>query len=103
MAAESLTDKTLLDILSKLEPGDNLDQSLRQLLVKKVRNDLTKYHLIDQGFQKAYRMDFLPFKTSEQMVRPSFRVEQDYFDWEMAVTMIDELEDTLQVLQRAAG
>jgi len=31
-------------------------------------------------------MDFSTFKASELMKKPAFKVEQNYFDWEMAIT-----------------
>lgn len=99
MAARVVTDNNLLDILSRLEPDEDLDGSLRKLLIKKVRTDLIKYRLIDQRFRKEYGMDFSTFKASELMKKPAFKVEQNYFDWEMAITMIEDLEETLKVLQ----
>ena len=99
MAPESVTDVTLLDVLSKVEPGEDIDESLRKLLIGKVRNDLIKYRLMDQGFQKEYSTGFLDFKSSDCMKQPSFKVEQDYFDWELAITMADDLEDSLKALQ----
>jgi len=99
MAARVVTDNNLLDILSRLEPDEDLDGSLRKLLTKKVRTDLIKYRLIDQRFRKEYGMDFSAFKASELMKKPVFKVEQNYFDWEMAITMIEDLEETLKVLQ----
>ena len=103
MAAGSVTDSTLLDILARLEPGDDLDRSLRKLLTEKARHDLMKYRLIDQRFHRDYGMAFLAFKASDRMKQPTSSTEQDYFDWEMAVTMIDELEDTLRILQETTA
>jgi hypothetical protein len=103
MASNSVTDTALLDILSKLEPGQDVDESLRKLLLAKARNDLIKHRLMDQGFRKEYGTDFFTFKSSDRMKQPSFKVEQDYFDWELAVTMIDDLEDMLKVLQGVAA
>ena len=100
MSVKSVTDPTLLDILSRLEPEADCNRSLGKLLIKKVRNDLIKYRLIDQRFQKEYGMDFSTFRVSDWMKKPSSQVEQEYFDWEMAVTMIDELEEMLKALQR---
>jgi len=99
MTTKSVNNATLLEVLAKLEPGEDLDESLRKLLLEKARNSLLKYRLVDQGFQKEYGQDFFSFKASDRMVRPSFKVEQDYCDWELAVTMIEELETALKLLQ----
>lgn len=98
MTTKSVTNATLLEVLVKLEPGEDLDESLRKLLLEKARNILIRYRLVDQGFQKEYGEGFFRFKVSDRMARPSFKVEQDYCDWELAVTMIEELEDTLKLL-----
>lgn len=103
MTTKSVTDATLLEVLAKLEPGEDLDESLRKLLLERARNKLLKYRLMDQGFQKEYGQDFFSFKGSGNMARSSFKVEQDYCDWELAVTMIEELEIALKLLQRDAG
>jgi hypothetical protein len=68
-----------------------------------VRSDLMKYRLINQRFQKEYGIDFSAFRTSNWMEQPSSKVEQDYFDWEMAVTMVEELEDMLKMLHQATA
>lgn len=99
MTTQPVTDATLLELLSKLEPGGNVDDSLRKLLLAKARSGLVKYRLLDQEFHREYGTDFVSFKSSERMKQPSSRVEQDYFDWELAVTMIDELENVLRILQ----
>lgn len=103
MGTRVVTDHNLLDILSKLEPDEDLDGSLRKLLIKKARTDLIKYWLIDQRFRKEYGMDFSTFKASEPMKKPVFKVEQNYFDWEMAVTMIEDLDETLKVLKEPSA
>ena len=99
MATEQTINTQLLDILSRLEPGDNLDESLRKLLIQKVRRDLTKYRVLMQRFENEYGMDFFSFKDSDFMKMPSEKTEQDYFDWEMAVTLCDEREETLGLLK----
>ena len=103
MATGTVTDGSLLDILAKLEPGDSLEESLRELLTRKARTELARYRLVDQKLQKAYGVEFSEFKNFESMNRPSSRTEQDYFDWEMAFTMIDELEGTLKTLRGENG
>ncbi len=79
------------------------DESLRELLMKKARTELARYRLVDQAYESKYGVEFAAFRSSESMSRPSSRTEQDYFDWEMAVTMIDELEDTLKTLEGVAA
>lgn len=58
MTTKSVTNATLLEVLAKLEPGEDLDESLRKLLLEKARKSLLKYRLADQGFQKEYGEGF---------------------------------------------
>jgi hypothetical protein len=98
MIAKSGVTKDLLESLSHLEPANDVDESLRKLLMAKARNDLLKYEVITRGFQRKYKTDFESFRTSDLMKEPSFEVEQDYFDWELAVTRMDEVRKQLDKL-----
>jgi hypothetical protein len=98
MIAKSSVTKDLLDSLSHLEPANNVDESLRRLLMGKAKNDLLKYEVVCRGFQKKYKMDFEAFRTSDLMKEPPHEVEQDYFDWELAITRIDEVKRQLDKL-----
>ncbi|MEW6667544.1 MAG: hypothetical protein AB1512_20245 [Thermodesulfobacteriota bacterium] len=98
MIAKSGLNKALLESLSHLEPADDADESLRKLLMAKARSDLLKYEVISRGFQKKYNLDFDAFRTSDLMKEPPPEVEQDYFDWELAVTRMDEVRNQLAKL-----
>jgi hypothetical protein len=98
MIAKSGVTKDLLDSLSRLEPANDVDESLRRLLMRKARNDLLKYEVISRGFQKKYKMDFESFRKSDLMKEPPSEVEQDYFDWELAITRMDEVKSQLDRL-----
>jgi len=103
METLTITDGTLIDSMRKLEPAPSIKQSLRRLLVSRSRSELIKYTLINRGFERQYKMDFHTFRISEQMKEPSFEVEQDYFDWELAVTKIAEMEEELERLEEISG
>jgi hypothetical protein len=98
MIGKSSVTKDLLDSLSHLEPANNVDESLRRLLMGKARNDLLKYEVVCRGFQKKYKMDFETFRASALMKEPPNEVEQDYFDWELAITRMDEVKSELDKL-----
>jgi hypothetical protein len=98
MIGKSSVTKDLLDSLSHLEPANNVDESLRRLLMGKARNDLLKYEVVCRSFQKKYKMDFETFRTSALMKEPPNEVEQDYFDWELAITRMDEVKSELDKL-----
>lgn len=66
-------------------------------------NDLLKYEVVSRGFQKKYEMDFETFRTSDLMKEPPHEVEQDYFDWELAITRMDEVKSELDKLAAMNG
>ena len=99
MISKSTTSKELLESLSRLEPAKDTDESLRKLLVAKARSDLIKYEVMVKNFSKKYSMDFYEFKESKLMQEPPFEVEQDYFDWELAITRLDEIREELGKLE----
>ena len=43
-------------------------------------------------FKAKYGQDFETFRHKVLRSEPTFEVEQDYFDWEMAVTGIADME-----------
>jgi hypothetical protein len=75
-----------------------VDESLRRPLMRKARNDLLKYEVISRGIRKKYKMDFESFMKSDLMKEPPSEVEQDYFDWELAITRMDEVKSQLDRL-----
>lgn len=88
-------DKRIWDTIEHLEPSDNINLSLGRLLKHRIEHDLAIYEQMDLNLSSHYSMSFDEFTSSELMVEPSFSVEQDYFDWELAVTMIKELRKDL--------
>ncbi|MEW6665754.1 MAG: hypothetical protein AB1512_11115 [Thermodesulfobacteriota bacterium] len=98
MTANAGLRKALLESLTHLEPADDVDESLRKLLMAKARSDLLKYEVMCRAFEKKYKMDFDAFRTSDFMKEPPSEVEQDYFDWELAVTRMGEVKSQLAKL-----
>ncbi|QGP91005.1 hypothetical protein MGLY_03290 [Neomoorella glycerini] len=88
--------KELIDTLVRLEPAKEPNESLRKLLRQKVISDIRKYELISNNFQKKYSVDFSTFRQS--LCEPDFETEQDYFDWELAETRLEELREELKRL-----
>lgn len=92
-------DPILLESLEKLEAGMRPNDSIRKLLIDKARNELIKYDLINRSFEEKYRMPFYEFKDSDLMKKPSEDIENDYFDWEMTVTISDDMRKEIEKLE----
>ena len=44
-------------------------------------------------------MSFTEFSNSDLMKEPAFEVEQDFFDWDMAVTALEDMRQEIQLLK----
>lgn len=89
---------TLIESIKTLESGLRPNEGIKKLLIEKARNELIKYNLISRNFEEKYQMSFHEFKDSELMKKPSEDIEQDYFDWEMAVTISDDMRQEIKRL-----
>ena len=88
-------DKRLQETIEHLEPADDINLSLGRLLKHQIEHNLAIYEQMDLNFSSHYGMPFNEFASSDLMTEPSFSVEQDYFDWELATTMVKKLRKDL--------
>ncbi len=70
----------------RLFPNLNLNQILAELLLERAQKNLIKYQAIIRQLKNKYKQDFEPFRQQILRTKPNFETEQDYFDWELAVT-----------------
>ena len=86
----------------RLFPGLSLDQAIAQLLLEHAQRNLIKYQAMARTFEAKYRQDFQAFRRTVLASEPTFEVEQDYFDWELAVTEISDMAQEIQRLKTLA-
>lgn len=91
--------KVLESSLERLEPTGDYNQSLAKVLLAHARRNLAKYDLMTKNFEKKYGMSFAEFSNSDLMKEPAFEVEQDFFDWDMAVTGLEDMHQEIQLLE----
>jgi len=95
---EILNDR-LKTSVAQLDPSGDLDRAVARLLLEKKRRDLIKYVLMCQYFSKKYRMDFSSFKKQVVGKDVEYEKEQDFFDWDMAITAIEDLREEIAYLE----
>lgn len=88
---------TAIEISARhLFPDLSLDQILAELLLERAQKNLIKYQTLTRQFEVKYTQNFETFRQAILSTEPPFEMEQDYFDWESAVTgaadMIQEIE-----------
>jgi len=83
----------------RLFPNLSLEQAMAALLLERAQKNLIKYQAMARQFQGKYRQDFESFRQNVIQSQPSSETEQDYFDWEMAVTGITDMEIEIERLR----
>ena len=73
-------------------------QVSEDLLLEQAQNNLIKYETIVRRFEAKYGQNFEAFRRNVLSSAPSFEVEQDYFDWELAVTGLADMEEEIKHL-----
>jgi translation initiation factor 2 alpha subunit (eIF-2alpha) len=83
----------------RLFPDQSLEQVLAELLLERARKNLIHYRAMASRFEEKYQQAFATFRKQILDDEPACEEEQDYFDWEMAVTGIADMETEIQQLQ----
>jgi hypothetical protein len=89
-------------LIQQLEPREDIDVALRQMLENEVRRRLSSYELTDRMFQRKYGMTLEEFEASGMVEKRnySFEVENDHQEWDQAVDGIKTLREVLQKLEQ---
>ena len=85
--------------VDRLMPDRTPEKALAALLLDEARRSLMKYRAMDRRFQQKYRTTFAEFRRKVVGTDTNFEEEQDYFDWELAVTGIEEMEEEIRNLE----
>jgi hypothetical protein len=85
--------------VERLMPSRSFEESLAKLLLVQARRNLLKYQMMDRRFRKKYQKTFEQFRAERLDSHMPFKVEQDYFDWELAVTGLDEMKEEIKRLE----
>jgi len=89
-------DTEILNSIRKIEPERSLDRSIIRLLEREIVKRITKYELMIHDFEKKYRITFDEFERKTKESKTAFAEEQDYYDWDMATTAAEDMEQELK-------
>jgi len=95
MSATSLVEASA----RRLFPDLTLEEVWVELLLERAQKNLIKYKAMARQFEAKYGQDFGAFRQQVLSSEPPFEVEQDYFDWELAVTGIGDMEEEIERLR----
>ena len=72
---------------------------MAELLLERAQKNLIKYQVGARQFETKYGRSFDAFRQVILSTEPPFEMEQDYFDWELAVTAIGDMQREIQRLK----
>lgn len=101
--APSAQDVLSSEVAIKVEhffPGKKLDQAVLDLLLERAQRQLIAFRRMAQQFETRYAESFDSFRARILAGTPDETLEQDYFDWEMAVTTAEDLGVEIEQLRQ---
>ncbi len=83
----------------RLFPNLTPEQAIVELLLERAQKNLIKYQTMTRQLKSKYKMEFETFRKKILSTKPDSVTEQDYFDWELAVTGIVDMQDEIKRLK----
>lgn len=83
----------------RLFPNMQPEQAILELLLERAQKNLIRYQSAAREFESKYSQDFETFRKKILASKPDSTTEQDYFDWELAVTGAVDMQDEIKRLK----
>lgn len=83
----------------RLFPNLTPEEAIVELLLERAQKNLIKYQTMARQFKAKYEVEFEPFRQKILSTQPDSATEQDYFDWELAVTGIGDMQAEIKRLK----
>ncbi|HIC90706.1 MAG TPA: hypothetical protein EYP21_01310 [Syntrophaceae bacterium] len=93
----------ILEVIGKAEPSLSPEKGIAKLVERELIKRISKYTWMIQNFKKKYGCSFEEFEAKIQQAKPDFANEQDYYDWDMAITAIEDLEKEYRKIKDFLG
>ena len=89
----------LRESLRRISPAGSYRESFVKLLLSEARRKLLHYKTMDAFFRRKYGIAFPEFRKRIIGSEPDPEEEQDYFDWELAITGMQDMEEEINKLE----
>jgi hypothetical protein len=83
----------------RLFPNLTPERAIVELLLERAQKNLIKYQMMARQFKAKYGREFEEFRKMILSGQPDSGAEQDYFDWELAVTGIADMQAEIKRLK----
>lgn len=87
--------KELVNISKKADIVDAIKELINRELIRKKN----KYMFMVRNFEKKYNMKFEDFEKVYKEKKMNYEVEKDYLDWDMAVTVLEDIEEEIKEME----
>ncbi|MFC1596142.1 hypothetical protein ACFL4D_02525, partial [Candidatus Margulisiibacteriota bacterium] len=87
--------KELKSITKKKSPLS----AIKELAKRELSRKQNKYLFMINNFEKKYNMTFKQFEKHYKNNATKYEIEKDYFDWDMAITALEDLEEEFKSIQ----
>ena len=91
----TISTDTLEEVARRLFPDLSADRVFAQLLLERAQKNLIRYEASARQYMQKYGKSFEEFRASILNSDATEEPEQDYFDWELAVTGAEDMEDEI--------
>ena len=83
----------------RLFPNLTPEKALVELLLERAQKNLIRYQALARQFEAKYGQDFESFRQKVLAHELDSLSEQDYFDWELAVTGMADMQEEIKRLK----
>ena len=83
----------------RLFPNLSLEQVMAELLLERAQKNLIKYQSALHQFEAKYPQGFEAVRAAVAREESSTEMEQDYFDWELALTAVSDMREEIEHLK----
>ena len=87
--------KELVNITKKDSPAEAIKELIKRELIRKKN----KYVYMNKDFERRYNMKFEDFEKLYKERKNDIEIEKAYFDWDMAITVLEDIEEELKGIE----
>lgn len=88
--------ETIKDEIINLTKRDNVVDGIKDLLKQELLRKTNKYLFMIKSYEKKYGLKFKDFEKKQKNKKMDEETEKDYFDWDLAVTALEDIMDDIK-------
>ena len=93
--------ENIKDEIISITKKDNVVDGIKDLVKQKLLRKKNKYSFMLKSFVKKHGMKFKDFEKKIKNKAIDYETEKDYLDWDMAITVLEDVKDELKGIRRS--